>query len=282
MGRLVSARGADLWNVPILCPFACIAYGSIFRTDAFNYLTAGLRSRAWYWELLTMFRKALVLAIVTIIDNASSQTMAYVTANYFFLMLTMAVKPYNGSALYNVLECFGTSTMVVVALLLTFLSDYPEEVTTVSILIALVALTSLVTMVAAAVYVFRGAHRQTMQDIEVARSPPRSPPRSPTRSPHVGARRTGREECKAAILRLCEEAITRGDVLPTKAGVDHWIDEMCASEIEQLCTRLKRDMCPDQPVEASQDHVVEVPPPQKDRPLPREAREVDLGTMEPY
>ena len=57
-------------------------------------------------------------------------------------MVTLLVKPYSGDAIYNKLECFSTSATVVVAMLLTVLSDYQDGIEAVSGVIALVCLSS--------------------------------------------------------------------------------------------------------------------------------------------
>ena len=44
-------------SVPLRTPFI------------FAYLTDGLNPRAWWWELLTMFRKAALLVSVTVVDR---------------------------------------------------------------------------------------------------------------------------------------------------------------------------------------------------------------------
>ena len=136
-------------------PLACIIYGLRFSTGVFQYLTDGLKPRAWFWELVTMFRKSAILAIVTIIPQQSAQLMSYVVFNYFFLMLTMYLRPYDGSHMYNVLECFGTSTMVVVALLLMLTSSFPSVEYAILILMALVVFFSLLTLLAVAIFLLR-------------------------------------------------------------------------------------------------------------------------------
>lgn len=132
-------------------PLAMMLYGSFFSTEIFHYLTTGLEPHAWYWEILAMFRKAAVLAIVTVIPE-SSQLIVFTVLNYFFLMLTLIIRPYSGSPLYNVLECYGTSSMVVGALLLSLLGNFsghygsPASLVF-SILLSLAVIVSLLTCV---------------------------------------------------------------------------------------------------------------------------------------
>ena len=144
---------AGAWAVGVIFgiagPLACILYGSLFSTETFHYLTDGLRPQAWFWELVTMFRRAAILAIVTIIEQQSVVMMSYVVLNYFYLMLTLRMQPYDGSDMYNVLECFGTSTMVVVAQLLVMLSAYPSQEYVFVILVSLVILSSILVLLAA-------------------------------------------------------------------------------------------------------------------------------------
>jgi len=128
-------------------PIACIIYGSYFSTKVFEYLTAGLKPQAWFWELVTMLRKVILLTIVTIVKQQSLLLMSYTVANYFFLLLTLLVQPYEGSRLYNVLEVFGTTTMVVVALHLSAVSEFPDDAGNVMIGIAILIFMSLVVVV---------------------------------------------------------------------------------------------------------------------------------------
>jgi len=125
--RYRSGAWAVLWIIGFGAPVAAILYGSYYSTKAFEYLTAGLRPKAWFWELVTMLRKALLLAIVTIVKKQSLLLMSYTVANYFYLLLTLLVQPYEGSRFYNVLEVFGSATMVVVALHLSALTEFPDD-----------------------------------------------------------------------------------------------------------------------------------------------------------
>ena len=78
-------------------PLACIVYGLQFSTKTFKYMTDGLKPQAWFWELVTMFRRAAILAMVSIIPQQTVQLMSYVVFNYFFLLLTLVLSPYDGS-----------------------------------------------------------------------------------------------------------------------------------------------------------------------------------------
>jgi len=128
-------------------PIACIIYGSYYSTKVFEYLTAGLRPKAWFWELVTMLRKAVLLAIVTIVKQQSLLLMSYTVANYFFLLVTLLVRPYDGNVLYNVLEVFCGATMVVVALYLSALTEFPDDAKNVMIGIAILIFITFVVVV---------------------------------------------------------------------------------------------------------------------------------------
>jgi len=128
-------------------PIVCIIYGSYSSTKVFEYLTAGLRPQAWFWELVTMLRKAIILAIVTIVKQQGLLLMSYVVANYFFLLLTLLVQPYDGSGLYNMLEVFGTTTMIVLALHLSAVREFPGDAGYIMIGIAILIFTSFAVVV---------------------------------------------------------------------------------------------------------------------------------------
>ena len=74
-----------------------------------------------------MLRKAIILAIVTIVKQQGLLLMSYTVANYFFLLLTLLMQPYDGSWLYNMLEVFSTTTMIVLALQLSAVTEFPDD-----------------------------------------------------------------------------------------------------------------------------------------------------------
>jgi len=101
-----------------------------------------------------MFRRAAILAMVTIIPHQGLQLVSYVVFNYFFLMLAMILRPYDGSHMYNVLENFGRSTMVVTAQLLMLASAFPSENNVISILLGLVVFFSVLTLFAVGIFLW--------------------------------------------------------------------------------------------------------------------------------
>ena len=137
-------------------PVVTVAYGAFFETEAFAYLTDGLHHRAWWWELLTMFRKSALLVAVSVIKHESTQIDVFIVINYFFVMAAIIAKPYNGSEMYNWLEVFSKSAMVIVAMLLTVLADYQslEATESLSIVIAVMCLLSAAAVIFCCVKLF--------------------------------------------------------------------------------------------------------------------------------
>jgi len=70
-------------------------------------------------------------------------------------MLTLGLRPYDGSRMYNVLENFGTSTMVVIAQLLGLASAFPSEKEIISIFIGIVVFFSVLTVLVVGIYLLR-------------------------------------------------------------------------------------------------------------------------------
>jgi len=126
-----------------------------------------------------MFRRAAILAIVAVIPDQDLQLLTYVVFNLFFLMLTLGLRPYDGSRMYNVLENFGTSTMVVIAQMLGLASAFPSEKEIISIFIGLVIFFSVLTVLVVGIYLLR-ANTEPHEEL--------APPARPYDDPGRGAR----------------------------------------------------------------------------------------------
>eukprot|EP01061_Rhynchopus_euleeides_P004000 TRINITY_DN13324_c0_g1_i1.p1 TRINITY_DN13324_c0_g1~~TRINITY_DN13324_c0_g1_i1.p1 ORF type:complete len:3864 (+),score=1206.32 TRINITY_DN13324_c0_g1_i1:51-11594(+) len=99
-----------------------------------GFLYAGYRQTKYYWEMVTMLRKALlVLIVVALADSARYQLYAATWTITFFVFLTIFVKPFKYAVLWK-LECLSlVSIMVTLNIGLLFfesLSDSSELVLT--------------------------------------------------------------------------------------------------------------------------------------------------------
>ena len=146
-----------------------------------------------------MFRRAVVLAIVTIIPQQSVVMVSYVVFNYFYLMLTLRLRPYDGSDMYNALECFGTSTMVVIAQLLVMQSAYPSQEYAFVILIGLVVFSSVLVLLAVAVSLLRAKPGAEEDVSSMALDSPRG-----ARGPELAVDAEG-EEADNSVQGMMEE-----------------------------------------------------------------------------
>ena len=92
----------------------------------FFYMTGGFKGRYYYWEAVTMARKALTIMIVVLIEDRDMRAYGSIWAMFFFLALHAHVLPYTDTTLSH-LEAASLLTIVATLNLLLLQSKLSAE-----------------------------------------------------------------------------------------------------------------------------------------------------------
>ena len=68
-----------------------------------GFLTAGYRDNLYYWEIILLFRKSLIVLMITFLAPVSSgvQSLTAILIFVIFFMIQMRLKPYYDESLNN-------------------------------------------------------------------------------------------------------------------------------------------------------------------------------------
>ena len=131
-GAIVSLIATAI-GVPLIAPLAVKLVQHLFLNGSlrgaktlFFFMTGGFQQKHYYWEAVTMARKAVISTIVVVVSDLNLRACMCVWVMLFFLGLQTSVLPYNQKRLSS-LETSSILTILITFNLLMVQPMFPEQ-----------------------------------------------------------------------------------------------------------------------------------------------------------